>query len=127
MKTWIAVAIGGALGSVARHAMNWFVSHKLTHAVPVATGTVNLIGCLIVGVITGLLVSGQIRMSMTVRTFVFVGILGGFTTFSAFGLDTFTLVHEGRPFAAFANVFVQCVGGIAGVTLGYALGSATRL
>ena len=126
MKTWIAVAIGGALGSVARHAMNWFVSQKLTHAVPVATGTVNLIGCTIAGIITGLVVSGQIRMSLTARTFVFVGILGGFTTFSAFGLDTFTLVHEGRSLAAVANVIVQCVGGIAGVAVGYALGTLTR-
>jgi len=107
--------------------MNWFVSQKLTHAVPVATGTVNLVGCLIIGLLAGLLVSGQVRMNMTARTFVFVGILGGFTTFSAFGLDTFTLVHEGRPFAAFANVFIQCVGGITGVAVGYALGNATRL
>jgi CrcB protein len=122
VNTWIAVALGGALGSVARHAMNWFVSHKLTHAVPVATGTVNLVGCLIAGLIAGLVVSGQVRMSMTTRTFVFVGILGGFTTFSAFGLDTFTLIHEGRPIAAFANVVVQGVGGIAGVALGYWLG-----
>ncbi len=119
MQTWIAVAIGGALGSIARHAMNWFVSQKLTHAVPVATGTVNVIGCTIAGIITGLVVSGQLRMSMTARTFVFVGILGGFTTFSAFGLDTFTLIHEGRPIAAVANVFVQCVGGISGLALGY--------
>ena len=127
MKTWIAVAIGGALGSVARHWMNWFVSQKLTHDVPVATGTVNLIGCVIIGIITGLLVSGQVRMSLTARTFVYVGILGGFTTFSTFGLDTFTLMHEGRPFAAFANVFVQCVGGIAGVALGYTLGTLMRV
>ena len=126
MNTWIAVALGGALGSVARHTMNRFVSQQLTHAVPVATGTVNLVGCLIAGLITGLIVSGQIRMGMTARTFVFVGILGGFTTFSAFGLDTFTLIHEGRPIAAFANVLVQSAGGIAGVALGYALGTATR-
>ena len=126
MKTWIAVAVGGALGSVARHAMSHFVTQKLTYAVPVATGTVNLFGCLLVGVIAGLLVSGQIRMGLTVRTFVFVGILGGFTTFSAFGLDTFTLVHEGRPIVAVLNMVVQCVGGIAGVTLGYAIGSVTR-
>ena len=126
MQTWIAVAIGGALGSLARHTTNWFVSQKLTHAVPVATGTVNLVGCLIAGLIAGLVVSGQIRMSMTTRTFVFVGILGGFTTFSAFGLDTFTLIHEGRPIAAFANVLVQSAGGIAGVALGYAIGSVTR-
>ncbi|HKV98228.1 MAG TPA: fluoride efflux transporter CrcB [Vicinamibacterales bacterium] len=127
MQTWIAVAIGGALGSVARHAMNSFVSHRLTHAVPAATAIVNLIGCLVIGILTGLLVAGQIRMSMTARTFVFVGILGGFTTFSTFGLDTFTLMHEGRPLVAMANVLVQCVGGIAGVALGYALGNATRL
>jgi CrcB protein len=126
VNTWIAVALGGALGSVARHTMNRFVSQQLTHAVPAATGTVNLVGCLIAGLITGLVVSGQIRMGMTARTFVFVGILGGFTTFSAFGLDTFTLIHEGRPIAAFANVLVQSAGGIAGVALGYALGTATR-
>ena len=119
---WLAVAAGGALGSLARHEVNVFFGHVLERSVPYATATVNLLGSMAIGLLAGLLATGRLHMSTEMRTFVFVGILGGFTTFSAFGLDTFTMIHEGRPIAAFANVVVQSAGGIAGVALGYALG-----
>jgi len=60
-------------------------------------------------------------MPLTIRAFVFVGILGGFTTFSTFGLDTLTLAHEGRPLAAAANVAVQVAVGLTAVFAGYAI------
>jgi CrcB protein len=58
-------------------------------------------------------------MDVSTRAFVFVGILGGFTTFSTFGLDTFTLMHEGRLLAAALNVVIQVVGGLAGLYAGH--------
>jgi CrcB protein len=60
-------------------------------------------------------------MSPTLRTFIFVGVLGGFTTFSSFGLDTLTLVHDGRTTAAVMNVLLQVGLGLAAVFLCFAL------
>lgn len=118
---WIAIGIGGALGSLARHAANVGVGRLTAHAVPYSTAAVNVIGCAAIGVLAGAVAGGRLHMSMTARAFVFVGVLGGFTTFSSFGLDTLTLVHEGRRLAAFGNVAGQVGLGLLGVFLGYAL------
>ena len=120
--TWLAVASGGALGSLARHAVNAVVARMLGSPSPLSTAIVNIVGCAIIGVLAGLIAGHSLRVTPAVRTFIFVGVLGGFTTFSSFGLDTLTLVHEGRTGAAFANVVVQVFAGIAAVFLGYNAG-----
>ena len=117
--TWIAVALGGALGSVARHAVNATVARMAGQPSPVSTAIVNIVGCAIIGVLAGLIAAGGLRMTAVARTFVFVGVLGGFTTFSSFGLDTLTLAHDGRPLAAAANVLLQVSLGLAAVFIGY--------
>jgi CrcB protein len=121
VSTWIAVAVGGALGSVARHWVNLTIAHRLERAVPYATFTVNVVGCIIIGALAGTIARGRIHMSPLVRTFLFVGVLGGFTTFSSFGLDTFTLAHGGEHTAAFWNVVGQVGLGLGGVYLGFQL------
>src|SRR5262245_49177418 len=105
--TWIAVAVGGALGSMARHSVNLEVAHRLQRAVPWATFVVNIIGCVVIGALAGRIASGRLQVTPVVRAFVFVGVLGGFTTFSSFGLDTFTLGHGGDHAAAFWNIAGQ--------------------
>ena len=116
---WLAVAIGGALGSMARHAVNDFFGHVLGRPGPYATATVNLVGCLVIGALAGLIAAGRIHESAAMRAFVFVGILGGFTTFSSFMLDTFTLA-EGHHFsAAFLNVALQVIVGYAAAYGGF--------
>lgn len=117
----MAVAVGGAIGSMARHATNVIVGRFIGHQVPLATTVVNVMGCAAIGMLAGGIAGGRLHMSLPMRTFVFVGILGGFTTFSTFGLDTLTLAHEGRPLAAMANVTVQVGLGLAAVFGGYAL------
>jgi fluoride exporter len=119
------VGIGGALGSMARHGVGMALA-RLTagRVVPYATMTVNLAGCLVIGVLAGLAATGRVTMTPAVRTFVFVGVLGGFTTFSSFGLDSFTLAHGGRTGAAAANVAIQVGIGLALVAAGYASASA---
>jgi fluoride exporter len=119
---WLAAGLGGALGSIARHAVNTLVARRLGDSVPHATLVVNLAGCAAIGVLAGLLASGRVSMALPVRVFVFVGILGGFTTFSSFGLDTFTLARSGRLAAAALNVVVQLAGGLAAVAGGYFAG-----
>ena len=123
MVTWFAVALGGALGSMARHGVNVLVARRLMGPGPLSTAIVNIVGCAIIGVLAGLIASGHLRLSQAARTFVFVGVLGGFTTFSSLGLDTFTLVQEGRQMQAAANVLVQVVVGVAAVFGGFAIGS----
>jgi fluoride exporter len=117
--SWLAVALGGAAGSVARHAVNLTFS-RYGQATPYATATVNILGSVVIGVLAGLTAGGKLHMTPPVRTFVFVGILGGFTTFSSFMLDTLTLAHGGRQPLAISNAAAQLVlGGIA-VFAGYA-------
>src|SRR4051812_4757537 len=120
--TWIAVAIGGALGSLARHWVNTLIGRQLERAIPWATFTVNVIGCVVIGALAGRIASGRIQVTPVVRAFLFVGVLGGFTTFSSFGLDTFTLVHTGDHTLAFWNVVGQVGLGLGAVWLGFNLG-----
>ena len=116
---WLAVGAGGAIGSAARHGVNVFFGHVLERAVPYATAAVNLLGSLTIGLLAGLIATGRVHMSTELRTFVFVGILGGFTTFSSYMLDTFTLGHGGDHALAFWNVVLQTAIGLVAVWGGY--------
>jgi CrcB protein len=121
MTNWLMVGVGGALGSMARHGVGLAIARLFpTRVTPVATMTVNLAGCLAIGVLAGLIASDRMTMTPAVRAFVFVGILGGFTTFSSFGLDTFTLAHSGRTALAAGNMAIQVGLGCALVAAGYA-------
>ena len=117
---WLAAALGGTIGTLARHAVNVAFARAM-RPVPLATATVNIVGSLIIGMLAGAIASGRLLMAPPVRAFVFVGILGGFTTFSSFMLDTFALADGGSPLFAFANVTGQVLAGIAATYLGYRL------
>jgi fluoride exporter len=123
MSAWLAVALGGAFGSVLRHGVNRLIHQQspLTRF-PWATLTVNLAGCAVIGVLAGLIASGRLPMRATWREFVFVGVLGGFTTFSTFGLDTITLMRTGAATQAVANVALHVGLGLGGVYAGLLLG-----
>ena len=121
--TWLAVAVGGALGSLARHGVNHLIHGRLlTMRFPAATLAVNVVGCFVIGLLSGLLAADRIALRFYWREFVFVGLLGGFTTFSTFGLDVFTLARTSSASAVFLNVALQVGGGLAAVWLGYAVG-----
>lgn len=119
---WLAVGAGGALGSMARHGVNVLFSHLFERATPYATGAVNLLGSAVIGLLAGRLASGRLHLSTEMRTFVLVGILGGFTTFSSFMLDTLTLGQGGHQSLAFWNVGLQTALGLVFVWAGYRLG-----
>jgi CrcB protein len=122
--TWLAVAAGGALGTMTRHGVNMLFAHFLERSSPYATGAINLAGSLAIGLLAALVATGKVHMSPELRTFIFVGILGGFTTFSSYMLDTFTLGHGGDHAMAFGNVAVQTVFGLVAVWGGYRIGVA---
>lgn len=117
--TWLAAGLGGALGSLARHWMNLEFARHLERSAPHATATVNLLGALAAGVLAGALAGGFLTMTPTVRTFVFVGLLGGFTTFSSLMLDTLTLVQGGSATFAVSNLLLQNIFGAALIWAGY--------
>lgn len=118
----LAIAAGGAIGAVARHALNALVHRRLPLLFPYGILVVNVVGCLAIGLLAGAVASGRVSLSQPVRSFLFVGVLGGFTTFSSFGLDTLTLARGGASAAAFANVIGHVSLGLAAVWLGFAIG-----
>ena len=121
---WLAIAVGGALGSVARHGVNVLIHGRWPMArFPFATLIVNVAGCLIIGLLAGLIMSERLALRFYWREFLFVGILGGFTTFSTFGLDTITLARTHSMSAAFWNVTAHIVIGLLAVQAGLFIGS----
>lgn len=86
MKTVMAIALGGALGSVARHFMNAGLSGFFKAPFPWGILTINVLGCFFMGALVAVFASAW-SPSQEVRAFLTVGFLGGFTTFSAFALD----------------------------------------
>jgi CrcB protein len=121
---WVAIGVGGALGSLARHGVNVLIHGRWpTMRFPLSTLVVNVVGCLVIGLLAGLIMSGRITPRLYWREFVFVGILGGFTTFSTFGLDTMTLFRGEMAWPAVWNVVAQVGLGLIAVQLGIALGT----
>ena len=120
--TWFLVGAGGALGAMARHGFNHLVHQRVpTGEFPLGIFLVNVSGSIVIGALAGLLASGRLAWGFEMRTFVIVGMLGGFTTFSSFSLDTLTLIRAGHQAQAFWNVFGQVALSLAGVALGFAV------
>ena len=125
--TWLAIAVGGAIGSMARHAVNQFVHAQWPLArFPAATTVVNLSGCFVIGLLAGLVAADRMALRFSWREFVFVGLLGGYTTFSTFGLETFLLGRTHALGLAVVNMFAQVAGGMLAVAIGYWIGTAGR-
>ncbi len=118
MKEILLVALGGALGSVARFKLSGLVLH-LTPGwrFPLGTFTVNVVGCLVAGVLVGLAEKHDL-LSPDARLLLFTGVLGGFTTFSAFGVETVHLLKRGDVALAAANVAGSVAIGLAALWLG---------
>lgn len=121
---WLAVGLGGALGSMARHGLNLLIQHRqASGGFPLGIFAINVLGCVAIGVVGGLIASGRWSPSMEARTFVMVGLLGGFTTFSAFSFDTLALARAGHLAQAAWNVVGQVGLSLVGAWIGYRLAS----
>ena len=119
MKSVLLVALGGALGSVARFKLSGWVLHQTPNwRFPAGTLAVNLTGCFIAGLLAGMAVKQDV-FTADARVFLFTGLLGGFTTFSAFGLETLLLLKRGEAAVAFSNVVISVVVGLLVAWLGY--------
>ena len=116
MSAYLWVGLGGFIGSVARYAVSVGVAAAPADRFPWATFAVNLLGCLLIGLLVG--ASAKASVSDPVRLFFVTGILGGFTTFSAFGLESLTLLRRGDTGLALVYILGSVLVGIAAVWLG---------
>ncbi len=96
MHAFLLVGAGGALGAMARYGLGLVVGRHWHAAFPLATITANILGSLAMGVLVGLLARYTPEWQPQARLFIAVGLLGGFTTFSAFSLDSITLLERGQ-------------------------------
>ncbi len=117
----MTIAAGGALGAVARFGLSTWLTKRVGPALPVGTLAVNVVGCLVIGLVFAWIESRP-GLSPRWREFIVIGVLGSFTTFSTFGIETVMLVKSGAWWPALANVALNLLMGLAAVLLGLVAG-----
>ncbi|MDQ2963646.1 MAG: fluoride efflux transporter CrcB [Pseudomonadota bacterium] len=119
MQSILLVALGGALGSVARYQLSvWVLYRTVDWRFPLGTFLVNIAGCFIIGILAGFAMKDGF-FSDEARIFLFTGIVGGFTTFSAFGLETFYLLRRSEIAVAGSYVALSVIVGLLVLWLGF--------
>lgn len=113
---WIAV--GGGVGSVLRYLVAGWSQRLAGESFPVGTMAVNVIGCLLIGIL-GAAFSGAVIIREEYRLAIMVGALGGFTTFSTFSFETLALINDGQFGRSMANVVLSVTLSMAAVWFGY--------
>lgn len=117
MYMLIYIAAGGALGAILRYLVSSHVYRSFDGHLPWGTLAVNLLGCFVIGILWN--VFENIAHSPNTRALIFIGILGAFTTFSTFGLESFNLFKMGEIKLGIINILISNIGGIALVFIGY--------
>jgi CrcB protein len=116
MSSILLVALGGACGALARYGAGRLVAHLVEQPFPWGTWTVNLLGCLLIGTAVPLI--GALGGAERTRLLLVVGVLGSFTTFSTFSLDTVALWSNGHGLLGLLNAVGSVAGGLLFVGLG---------
>ena len=125
LKTYLVVMAGGALGTGVRMALSNAIAARWGETFPVGTLVVNVTGCFVIGLFAALTgPDGMFLTSPLVRQGVMIGVLGGYTTFSAFGLQTFALITEGDWLRAGINAALSLVLCLLAVWAGHAVAAA---
>jgi CrcB protein len=122
---YLWIAIGSALGGMARYGLSRAVALRYGETFPWGTLTVNILGSLVIGFVAALAApESRVIIAPNARQFIMVGLCGGFTTFSSFSLQTLELVRN-RDFAeAGGNILLSVAACMAAVAIGYIAGSA---
>ena len=122
LMSYLVVMAGGALGSAARMWLSLFCAVRFGESFPLGTLAVNALGCFVIGAFSALTgPDSMIQASPLTRQFVMIGVLGGFTTFSSFGLQTINLMSDGEWLYAALNVVLSVVVCLTFVWLGILL------
>jgi CrcB protein len=120
--SYLTVFIGAGIGGVLRYAMSPAIQRACNYwNFPIGTFTVNMLGCLIIGIL-GQLTESKGLLQSEMRLFLFVGLLGGYTTFSSFSYETFQLLRDGQILSAITNAVLQVVLGLFCVWIGWVIG-----
>jgi len=117
MLNALAVGCGGFIGAVSRYLLSIFINRFNTTAFPISTLIINVLGSFLIGLLTQLLISSYPN-NKKLQLFLTTGILGGFTTFSTFSLETINLYQNGNTIFAIVNVILSLVFCLVGVLLG---------
>ena len=118
---WLILFAGGGLGAMLRFGLALWVDERVQTSFPWGTLAVNVVGCFLIGLIATVADEHRALTSAT-RLFVIAGLLGGFTTFSTFGLETWRLLEEGLSLVAIGNVAASFGGTLTALALGVVLG-----
>lgn len=125
MNAYLWIALGSALGGMARHGCTVWMAARTGSAFPWGTVTVNIVGSLLIGAVAALgEPQGRFGVGPATQQFLMVGVLGGYTTFSSFSLQTLALMRSGEWGAAGLNVFLSVALCLLGVWLGHCAGTA---
>lgn len=114
----LPVALGGALGAVSRLLASGAIMHRMGANFPYGTMAVNVLGSLAIGAVAGWFLREGVEAKPTLQAFLITGFLGGFTTFSAFSLDAYTLLQRGDTQTALIYAVASVVLTIAACALG---------
>jgi CrcB protein len=125
--TYLWVAFGGALGSVARFGCSSLIAQRFGETFPLGTLVINVVGSFVIGAFATLTgPDGRVLTSGDMRQFVTVGLCGGYTTFSSFSIQTLSLVQDGQYARAGLNVVGSVVLCLGAVWLGHVAGAAAN-
>jgi fluoride exporter len=123
MGAWVAVAVGGAIGSVARFWLTGAMTTLTGPRFPWGTLLINVVGSMVIGLVAGIaLTSARVSMHPDIRIFLMTGVCGGFTTFSAFSLQTLEMMQGGDAVPALGYALGSVVLCVAATFGGWALG-----
>ena len=120
LKTILYIAIGGAVGSVFRFLTTVLVSKFWSNQFPLATFIANFIGCFLIGLFIGILTKNQLEES-NLKWFLVTGFCGGYTTFSAFGMENYNLFQGNNTLMAFGYIALSIIFGLFAVWFGLLL------
>ena len=119
----LLIGLAGLFGTLGRYWLSGVAARRFGETFPVGTLIVNVTGCFLAGFLFYLM-QERFLVNQTVRTVILIGLLGGFTTFSSFGLQTFTLVRDSQFGYAALNIIVSNLAGLLMVWVGYTLARA---